>query len=152
MRTIERDIVGTFIFSNDGYTLLGRSRKGGVYPGLWVVPGGGVEPGETVEESAAREAMEEVGIDIFQGKITSMAHDVQTGESEKTLQPSGERVLVKMRFHDFIVEMPFPAQDIPIRLDDDLETAEWHPVSTLPTLSISPGLVYRYRQLGYIHE
>jgi 8-oxo-dGTP pyrophosphatase MutT (NUDIX family) len=150
MRTVERDIVGTFIFSNDGFTLLGKSREGGVYPGFWVVPGGGVEPGETFEEGAARETREEVGIDIYQGKITSMAHDVQTGESEKTLRTSGERVLMRMRFHDFVVHLPFPAVDIAISLDDDLCEAAWHPTRDLGRLPLTPGVLYRYRQLGYM--
>lgn len=152
MRTIHRDIVGAFIFSNDGYTLLGKSREGGVYPDLWVVPGGGLEDSETLEEGAARETREEVGIDIYQGKITSFAHDVQTGTSEKTLRPSGERVLVTMRFHDFVVHMPFPAAEIAITLNDDLAIAIWHPVGSLATLPIGPGLVHRYKQLGYLPQ
>ncbi len=40
MRTIQREIVGGFIFSKDGKVLLGKNRKGGHYEGSYVVPWG----------------------------------------------------------------------------------------------------------------
>jgi len=39
-------------------------KKGGVYNGLWVFPGGHVEAQETVEDGAAREFAEETGLEI----------------------------------------------------------------------------------------
>jgi len=63
MRTIYRDIVGAFIFSKDGYTLHGKSTRG-TYDGCWIVPGGGIEDGESKEEAGNREILEEVGLDI----------------------------------------------------------------------------------------
>ncbi|MBX6334015.1 NUDIX domain-containing protein [Candidatus Saccharibacteria bacterium] len=61
MRTIKRDVVGAFIFSSDNKILLGKSRKGGVYHGTWMVPGGGIEEGETMRDAVIREIREEVG-------------------------------------------------------------------------------------------
>ena len=54
--------VGTFIFNKDGELLLLKSHK---WPGRYVVPGGHVELGETIEEAAIREAKEETGLDIY---------------------------------------------------------------------------------------
>jgi 8-oxo-dGTP diphosphatase len=45
----------------DRVALIRRRRSGYTY---YVLPGGGVEPGETVEEAGRREAMEELGVEI----------------------------------------------------------------------------------------
>lgn len=71
MRTIQRDIVGAFIFSSDNKLLLGKSIKGGVYPDYWIVPGGGMEPDETKVEAVKRETLEETGIDISEASPPS---------------------------------------------------------------------------------
>ena len=54
--------VGIFIFNPKGEVLLLRSHK---WPGAYVVPGGHVELGERLEETAIREAKEETGLDIY---------------------------------------------------------------------------------------
>ncbi|MBN1306163.1 MAG: NUDIX domain-containing protein [Anaerolineales bacterium] len=53
---------GVFIFNPQGELLLLQSHK---WPGKYVVPGGHVELGETLEEAAIREAKEETGLDIY---------------------------------------------------------------------------------------
>jgi nucleoside triphosphatase len=53
--------VGIFIFNQRGKLLLLQSHK---WPGAFVVPGGHVELGERLEETAVREAKEETGLDI----------------------------------------------------------------------------------------
>jgi ADP-ribose pyrophosphatase YjhB (NUDIX family) len=50
------------IFDEEGRILLVRERE------LWAYPGGRLEPGETPEQAAAREAKEEAGIDIAIGE------------------------------------------------------------------------------------
>lgn len=51
------------IILKDGKILLGRRNKQNAN-GLWVIPGGGVEFGETLMDAAMREAREETGLEI----------------------------------------------------------------------------------------
>src|SRR5262249_6197136 len=104
MRVIERDIVGAFIFSTDKKLLLGKSYDGGVYKDAWIIPGGGVNPGETKLEALKREVLEETGIDLGDAKINEMNIELN-GESNKTLRDTGETVHVLMTFFNFIVHL-----------------------------------------------
>jgi len=149
MRTIHRDIVGTFIFSNDNKLLLGKSRKGGVYKDCWIIPGGGIEEGETKLEAATRETVEEVGIDITPYKV-QLLDTVLTGESEKVLRDTNEKVMVDMTFYNFTVHADKPASKIVISCDDDIAEASWHPVAELAKLNLTPPIKTTLQNLGLI--
>jgi len=151
MRTVHREIVGAFIFSSDRRILLGKHADGGVYQGLWTVPGGGVEPGETTLEAVKREVWEEIGLDISSASITPIVKDFLTGTSEKTLRDTGETVIVQMRFNDFIIAMPLPAADMLINPRDEFAAVQWLPVDTLDSSQLAPGVVKRLTKLGYIN-
>jgi 8-oxo-dGTP pyrophosphatase MutT (NUDIX family) len=139
MRTITRDIAGALLFSNDGHVLIGKNVKGGVYEELWVIPGGGIDEGESREEAAKREILEEVGIDISDASIEPF-EVVLHGTTEKTLRDTGERVLVEMTFYNFKVSIAAAAKDIPIVLEDDFGYAEWVPITELGTRKYSPSV------------
>ena len=64
-RTI-RIRVGVLIW-RDGQVLLVRHEKAG--RSYWLVPGGGVDPGETMVEAAARELLEETGYVVEIGRL-----------------------------------------------------------------------------------
>lgn len=53
------DTVYTVAFGPDGYLMVFNKKRGG-----WETPGGHVQEGETREEAARREFMEEAGFDI----------------------------------------------------------------------------------------
>lgn len=137
LRTIKREIVGPFIFSNDNHILLGHNRPGGVFDDCWVAPGGGIDENETKLEALKRETLEEVGIDITNYETTEIELDVK-GSSEKTLKQTGEKVIVDMVINNFKVEIPLPASQIPLKLEDDFVHAEWVPLNKLSTLKFSP--------------
>jgi ADP-ribose pyrophosphatase YjhB (NUDIX family) len=54
--------VGTIVSHDGGLVLLKRRIEPGY--GKWVFPGGFVDRGETLEEAAARETVEEVGLEV----------------------------------------------------------------------------------------
>jgi 8-oxo-dGTP diphosphatase len=53
--------------------LLQRASDDDSNPGLWEFPGGGVDPGETGEQAAARELREEVGLDVTADDLSHWA-------------------------------------------------------------------------------
>jgi 8-oxo-dGTP diphosphatase len=146
MRTIKRDIVGAFIFSADNRLLMG---KAGVYKDQWAIPGGGIEEGETKLEALRREILEEVGIDINKGKIEEI-EGALTGQSEKNLRDTGERVLVDMTFYNYRITLPQPAEKIKIKAEDDFKEARWFSIKELSDIPLTPPSVTTLQKLGYL--
>lgn len=62
-QTFPEPTVGVFIFNQSGELLLLKSHK---WPGQYVVPGGHVELGESLERATIREAKEETGLDVYE--------------------------------------------------------------------------------------
>lgn len=147
MRTIQRNIVGAFILSSDNKLLLGKSIKGGVYPGCWIVPGGGVEPDETKVEAVKRETLEETGIDISEASIEQI-EGALSGQSEKVLRETGEKVMVEMKFYNFKVILTETANSVTLTHEDDFIEAEWFSIDELKNLKLSPPTITTLQKLG----
>ncbi len=148
MKTIQRDIVGGFIFSKDGRLLLGKNRTGGVYEGSFVVPGGGVDEGETKTEALRREMLEETGLDINHGSIEEI--NTLIGEHEKTLRDTGERVLVKMNFYNYRIDLQQNAVDTAVRADDDWSEPQWFDLNKLSTINLSSPTKQTLIEMGIL--
>jgi len=146
MRTIQREIVGAFIFSSDDKVLLGHS---GVFEGDWCVPGGGMDEGESKRTALNREILEEVGLDISAIDADSI-EGKNGGVSEKTLRDTKERVIVEMNFYDYVVRIPESASEISLKMEDDFTGARWFSRKELNQLEIAPGTKLRLDQLGYL--
>ena len=61
--------VGALIFNQEGKALLLKSHK---WRNKYVIPGGHIELGETMEDALKREIREETGLDIYDIKFASL--------------------------------------------------------------------------------
>ena len=72
----EKPRVGTAILITKGDKVLLMKRKGHHGTGTWSTPGGHLDFGETPEDCAAREAKEEVGVDVVDIRFRSVTNDL----------------------------------------------------------------------------
>lgn len=146
MRVIHRDIAGAFIFSGDNKVLLGYS---GVFKNQLVVPGGGIDAGESAIEAVIREVREETGLDIT-SQIIEQLPSVISDESDKTLRDSGEIVHVHMNFYDFTIKLDTLAIDTSLSMSDDFQHGQWYAAEELKNQQIGSAAASRLQQLGFI--
>ncbi|UAT41431.1 nucleoside triphosphatase NudI [Escherichia fergusonii] len=66
----QRTIVCPLIQNDGAYLLCKMADDRGVFPGQWALSGGGVEPGERIEDALHREIREELGDKLILQKIT----------------------------------------------------------------------------------
>ncbi|WP_372440299.1 (deoxy)nucleoside triphosphate pyrophosphohydrolase [Actinokineospora baliensis] len=120
-----RVVVGTAIVGSRG--LLAQERA---FPpevaGMWEVPGGRVEPGETEEEAVRRECMEELGVIVVVGE--RVGPDV----------PLREDLVLRVYRADLVDGEPTAREHKALRwlTAEDLPTVEWLPADQvlLPAL------------------
>ncbi len=76
----QRIIVCPIIENNGEYLLCKMADDRGVFPGQWALSGGGMEPGETIEQALRREIREELGeaLQITQMTPWTFRDDVRT--------------------------------------------------------------------------
>ncbi|MHB9327330.1 nucleoside triphosphatase NudI [Phytobacter ursingii] len=66
----QRTIVCPLIQNEGDYLLCKMADDRGVFPGQWALSGGGVEPGERIEDALRREVREELGKELVLQQIT----------------------------------------------------------------------------------
>ena len=76
----QRIIVCPLIENDGAYLLCRMPLDRGVFPGQWALSGGGLEPGETIEDGLRREIREELGEGLQIDKVTpwTFRDDVRT--------------------------------------------------------------------------
>lgn len=86
----------------DGKVVLVRHQKG--HDSYYLLPGGGVEHGETLAEALIREVREETGLDVTVGRPLLLSD---------TIDPSSTRHLINVTFSAYVTGGPLrpPASD-----------------------------------------
>lgn len=111
----------------DGAVLL-VERGSAPFAGLWSLPGGVIEAGETAEEAARREVREETGLEAHLSGLTGV-HDVRV---------PGEGALPQVHF-DLAVYFGRAGGGEP-RPGGDARKARLVPLDALDGLALTPGL------------
>lgn len=111
------------IIIRDGRILLLQRRKYGLF--YYLVPGGGVEEGETVEEAAVREAREETGLQVtLAGKVG----ELRQGEQLEHYYLAG----------DFAGELHLGGPEAARQSRHNVYRLEWVPLSRLDAIPLRP--------------
>lgn len=103
--------VGAVVFNNERVLLVRRGKPPA--QGMWAIPGGSVELGETLQQAAEREIIEETGITIRAGApiftFDVIEHDARD----------------RVRFHYLIVDLTAEYVAGVPRAGDDASQASW---------------------------
>jgi len=107
----------------DGQILLVRH----TYLRSWFAPGGGVKPGETLEQAARREAAEEAGATLGELQLFGTFTSFKEGKSDH---------VVMFLCTDFVSDGSS---------DHEIEEVRWFPLEDLP-VDLSPATARRLRE------
>ncbi|MGC4935649.1 NUDIX hydrolase [Gordonia sp. DT30] len=124
--------VGAVVRDDDGrFLLVQRGRE--PQAGLWSVPGGKVEPPETLPQAVIREIGEETGIEVEVGREV-WALDI----------PDGRGAIFEV--HDFVAV----ACTTDVVAGDDAADAGWFSPEEMRALPLTPGLVEHLLRHGLL--
>lgn len=133
--TTETETFETIRFTSDvvliatGRVLL-IERGWGPFVGMWALPGGHVDPGETSLTAAGRELAEETGITVPVEALRQVGTFDAPGRD-----PRGRYVTVA-----YTAPLPHP---LPPSAGDDATAARWWPLNALPELAFDHADIIR---------
>jgi len=114
------------VIVREGELLLIR-RGHGANKGLWAVPGGKVEFGETREAAAVREAREETGLEIALGDVVWLGDAIGPGDPPP--------------WHFTLVDFAASVIGGTLRAGDDAAEIEWVPLEEVLKRPVTPTMV-----------
>jgi len=116
--------VGAIVIKDDAVLLVRRGINPG--KGLWAIPGGNLNLGETLQDAAEREIMEETGIEIKAKLPPHITFDLIDRDGEG-----------KIRFHYVIVDLIADYVSGEPKGADDALDARWVKIKELDKMPVS---------------
>lgn len=127
--------VGAIVFHEDRVLLVER----GIAPskGLWAIPGGGLELGESLQEAAEREVLEETGL-IIEAREPVYTFDFIERDDTDTIH-----------FHYVIVDVIAEYKSGNLQPGDDAADAAWLRWEDLEDMPVSANTLKVLKTLGF---
>lgn len=125
--------VSALITKDDKILLIHRFKKGNEY---WVVPGGGVEEGESIEQTLNREVMEETGLIVLKNKMIL---------NEKVMEVFGEADHYIFKCETENKKPVLGGPEFEANCADNSYHLEWVEIDLLPDLVLYPRLILKCR-------
>ena len=122
-----RPLVGVGAVVLDGQRVLLVRRDQPPAKGIWSVPGGLVELGETAQAAIRREVCEECGVDIDVGPVLGLFQPVQRDEDGR------------IRYHYIVIDFVAYYRGGQLRSGDDAAEARWVLPAELETYDLLPA-------------
>ncbi|HHY92088.1 MAG TPA: NUDIX hydrolase [Firmicutes bacterium] len=134
----EQPVVGVgALILREKSVLLVRRGKEPAY-GLWSLPGGAVELGETLTAAVQREIAEECGLDIEVGPPVAVLDSLTT-------DPNGRIV-----YHYVLVDFWAEVKGGALCSASDARAARWVPLSEVAGLALTSGLLPLLQHVGLL--
>lgn len=139
----QRIIVCPVIQNNGEFLLCKMASDRGVFPGQWALPGGGMEPGETIETALRREIMEELGeeLNITDIRPWAFRDDTRT----KTYQDgTTEEIYMIYLIFDCV------STNRNITFNEEFQEIIWVPPEKLKKMDLNEATRITFSQKGFL--
>ena len=125
-------LTAAMLVENEGKILLGLRNKVNAQD-HWVIPGGGVEYGETTEEAAIRELKEETNLDVEDVKLIGAKEIIANNPD----------------YHSIIFFYQGKAKHFDIKAQEDLAEVKFFTMDEIKNLTIVDSVKWCLEKAGY---
>lgn len=139
----QRIIVCPLIQNAGEYLLCKMASDRGVFPGQWALPGGGVEPGETIEAALRREITEELGAELLISDVTPWAF---RDDVRNKTYPDGTTEEI------YMIYLIYDCRSINrvITFNNEFQEIIWVPPNSLKEMDLNEATRITFTQKGLI--
>lgn len=124
-------ITSAVLVENNGKFLLAERNKEN-YNGYWIIPGGGVKFGETIEQAAIREIKEETNLDVNIVKL--IGHK--------------EVINVPGNYHSIVFFHLAKPKNLDIEAKEDVSKAKFLSIDEIKKLKLAESAEWCLKQIG----
>lgn len=119
------------IMHNGKFLLAERNKKN--YNGYWVIPGGGVEFGETIQDAAVREIKEEINLDVDIVRFIGWKEIINLPEN----------------YHRIVFFHLAKPRHIDIKLSREVSSARFFTIDEIKKLKIAESVEWVLKEAGF---